>query len=225
MRLGRVIREFRAVPAFVPGHVHEWAGRDARPRDLPVERGVVAWRFWRVRGTSASAWCLASASAPYRWQGPAVWNASPPVACDIALRQSLRARSGGDAPHFEPLGFHAYKSWHRAADSAVWIAKDSYPAGAYGPCELLGRAVEHEDGYRAQGMAVRDLYLVSGLSERVLAPMAADLERRYACDVRVVPVPPDAAARAARLAVSQVPPRVGAWMAALAAAHAPTRAG
>jgi hypothetical protein len=140
---------------------------------VPVERWnrageLLAWRFWQLgRLSSDGAIRLRSFRAPLAWDGPV-----------------LRAHRLPSESPFSSAGVYALK----AAPSGDPDPQGSDECWVSGWVALSGRVVEHEHGYRAEQVVVRQLRLGLGTHLRLtetadVLALAAELERRYRAPV------------------------------------------
>lgn len=86
-------------------------------------------------------------------------------------------------------GFHTFGERKPAVDLArmIGILPGASPS-AMGTCEFLGRVVEHELGFRAQGLMIRSLALAEcWLAGEIGKAVTRDLESRYRCEVSTLP--------------------------------------
>ena len=187
MNLGRIIREFDAAPALVP------AGLDVRDRagdpatgpgsrdERSTGRPVIGWRIWLITSElDLGPWVLRSVAQSYYWLGPAAWDPEPPSF------QHLHDERNG---RYVSSGFHLWRDEAVAKRVALrWLTEDGIPL-VYGACELAGRVVEHELGYRAQGVVIRNLKILPDpdlIDLWYQQKAVPELERLYDCDVEIV---------------------------------------
>lgn len=145
-----------------------------RSRVVP---GVRGWSLRRSPGPEAPA--LASLIVSYEWQGPVV-RAGKPSALPGSLSYSRNSTPRPDVGFFalEPERSHAH------------AVLSSYPSlVCVGTVSLFGRVIEHDHGYRAEGMRVDGLWVVEemlgGDADTTADEVTPELERRYRCDAHV----------------------------------------
>ena len=150
------------------------------PRDLPVVKWqggeLLAWRVWRLcRWQPDGGLRLVSLARGTVWHGPVLTADHVPDAV---------ADSGSGVyalkPAMRPSRHHF--NWALGPDTWVrgWVA-------------LSGRVVEHERGYRAERVVIRQLRLGVAahrlfLTPETLAAPRDELERRYQCPVKITGV-------------------------------------
>jgi hypothetical protein len=138
------------------------------------DRELLAWRAWRLATLMSQTPRadlgprLLSMSAPRIWDGPVATAAQPLVATDppsglYTLKPELGAKSR--------WGFH----------EDCWVT---------GTVALSGRVIEHQIGYRAERVVIRELRLAVGTHLRVralaeLKRLIASLETRYQVTVDI----------------------------------------
>jgi hypothetical protein len=133
---------------------------------------LLAWRAWRIANCVSRARdfvngpCLVSLTAPCIWNGPVVRATLPSEIVD------------------PPSGIYALKP--RYGERWQW----QYLEGCWvtGTVALSGRVIEHELGYRAERVVIRDLRLAVGTHLAVrglddLRTLIANLEERYQVSV------------------------------------------
>lgn len=128
---------------------------------------IVAQRSWGLTGEFK----LRSTFTMTEWDGPILRSDQKP-------KPNVRVGDSSDDGH----GIYA---WHIGVPTLVHnTAKEQGFLGAVnGTVELKGRIIRHENGYRAETVRIRNLYLVE-LDGRIdRDEVIAALEERYQCDV------------------------------------------
>jgi len=190
MNLGKMISEFDTSRTLVPVDIDVQRQLEERavPAPFRVEpagsRSLIGWRIWFVDSVPGiGPWVLRSVSRSYYWRAPTAWDRTPPSFDYVYDPENHRYVSSG---------IHLWRN-EAAAEAAVRESQEleDIPI-AYGACELLGRVIEHELGYRAQGVLIRSLTIVpdrSGTDLPYLKKAVPVFERLYDCDVTVAGQP------------------------------------
>jgi hypothetical protein len=150
-------------------------GRAPAPPAL-LREPITAWRVWRV-GPDGQLMSLFMSDSRDSYLP---WPTSP-------------EHASCPAPHQAPdpacrCGWHGCRSFDdavRAAAEAVWRDGASQFALAVGTVSLWGRAIEHEDGWRAEHAYPRAVYAI----DSSLAPMVARRYRIEAYPAATLPAP------------------------------------
>jgi hypothetical protein len=173
-----------------------------------AEPPVRGWRIWQLHYDPYGGWALDSVCRPYRWRAPAVRNSTPPKLDYVYDEANGR---------FKSSGFHLWREERTAHEAVLPLARDQRRAWVYGACSPFGRVIEHELGYRAEGVVIRALRLVPDPAMRDLPFLdlaVPVLERLYQCEAvvegRPAPAPAAAGAKANPPHVDRTPVREGA---------------
>jgi hypothetical protein len=185
-------------------------GQIVRAFDVPAtaEPPVLGWRIWRLHFDPHQGWALDSVGVPYRWRAPAARDRTPPALTYVYDEPNGRLESSG---------FHLWREERTAREAVLPLVREQRRTWVYGACSVFGRVIEHELGYRAEGVVIRALRLVPDPDMRDLPFLdlaVPVLERLYQCEAvvegRPAPAPPAAPARPNATRVDRAPVPEGA---------------
>lgn len=160
---------------------------------FPVKRKespIKAWRVWDLRNRW-DGWLLKSVANEFLWEGPFARADKRPL--DPKHWDELK-KPGTPIDYTQrditinyvihTAGIHAVKT----NEQAVRLVCD-YSAPVYGEIDLWGRVAQFQLGYRAEFAMIKHLWLDTSwitLDERKILQIAADLMKRYDCEVEIV---------------------------------------
>ena len=148
---------------------------------VKIDAELFGWRCWKLQ-----AGLLYSLTAKYAWRGPVARTKDnkPP-----SLYNTVE--SGQQLPPNKDYGVYSYKT---AELARKYLSTGSYPV--FGRVKLIGRVIEHDLGYRSQGVVISELWVNTQSTTFAYTPNAyspdkivKELEERYQCDVHSTSYP------------------------------------
>ena len=147
---------------------------------------LIAYRWWIARQRRYVGWQLRSLVMRQWWEGPHLRAPAAPGVWRCSADGTARCCTWGQ-PHCR-CGIYAFKSERLTLNCVPWVQAPREGCLVWGTVALWGRAVEHENGYRAEHAMIRRLVVPRRIwvrSSRALYAHGLPL-----VDVEKLPQPP-----------------------------------